>query len=164
LAHNKKAADRRVALASILTAVVVVIVVFQTINVVDYHDPMAPSFFPLLLAYLLFACGLFLAIRTWSSHAAELQDHDDEAPRPRFGRGVLGALALVLYGFGVFYIGFWLASFLAVLGLGWLLLDRDATRRFMGLMLVMGIVLPWVVALMFDVFAGVKMPLGWGGG
>lgn len=160
MSTNNKMLDARVAVAAMLIAAGIVGVVVGTFKSGNYHDPMSPSFFPLLLAYLLFTCGAFLGGRAWLSRPAAPEP--DDARHPRYGRGVLGAVVLVLYGFGVFYIGFWLASVLVILALGVLLLDGPVSTRFVWLVLTMGIVVPVVVAFMFDAFAGIKMPQMWG--
>lgn len=155
--NRKTQSDRRVGVGSVLIGAVMVVVVLRSMEVANLHDPKEPSFFPLVLAYLLMILGGLLIAR--KPLATTSPSSEADGGTPRYARGLLGALCLVLYGFSVFHIGFWPASFFAVLILGWLLLDARITFRYMRLMLVMGVVLPWAVAMTFKSLAGVHLPL-----
>src|SRR5690625_7635997 len=59
-----RAKELRVALFSIIVGTAVIIIVLNSFDVAEYHNPSAPSFFPLLLAYLLLMLGGGLLCRS----------------------------------------------------------------------------------------------------
>lgn len=163
LSVSSNTSDKWVALVSISVALAIIVTVVQTFDVSSYHSPSSSSFFPLVLAYLLLLCGLFLGDRARRVGRARTSPPDATAPA-HYGRAAFGVMALLLYGVGIFTLGFWPASVIVALVLGLLLRDAPWSRRFLWQLVAIGLTVPAIVALVFDVFAGVQMPPVWGVG
>jgi len=175
-----RAKELRVALFSIIVGTAVIIIVLNSFDVAEYHNPSAPSFFPLLLAYLLLMlgggglCRSMLAQKNKTEKQAvppaevmPLDSNetnqagkvlDDEHSN---SKSIVGIAVLFVYGYCIFYLGYWVASAMAIFCLGVLLHQKRTDKPFLIKLGAVALIAPVAISFVFSVFAAVRLPT-WG--
>ena len=124
---------------------------------VAYHDLKSPTLFPLVIAYLMLGASSTLALRAWKRKGRKPSHH---GPHPRYLRAVLGAITLIVYGYALFTVGFWLASSACIFAMGLLLNTQPIQRQFAFTLGIVAAVMPFLVIWIFKLFLAVDMPTG----
>jgi putative tricarboxylic transport membrane protein len=128
------------------------LLVASQISVNTFNDDPGPKLFPMFACAILVLCGTGLLL-TRSSDGERATISAAE-----WGRGAAVAVVLVGYGFGLWLVGFHVASFIAVYGLYHIIAGPQ--RRILWRGLVWAAVVTAGVHLLFGVALGAFLPRG----